>query len=77
MKGGTLDYKCRRCGKVFSNTHVPDTTTAIICFISDAFMPSAWTGEPANLKIDGVETHCCEDGVFGIGDFIGATDDKS
>ena len=73
--GGTLDYKCRRCGKVFSPTHAPDTTTVVSCFVVGVPLPEGWGGVSRRQKVEATNMHECRKGVMGIGDFIGTTND--
>lgn len=66
MKQGFLVYKCRKCGNIVKNTHVPDVDTAIILIVSGNTLPEKWGGTARIIDI-----HSCEDGSIGVSDLIG------
>ena len=72
MRGGNLVYKCRRCGKLIKNTHVPDCLSAITCMVVNGETPNSWIGPSAKMT----GTHVCDDDNYGITDLIGAEEDK-
>lgn len=67
MKGGVLEYKCRRCGEVVQQSHVPDVNIAMACLIINEVTPREW-GMQAKMT----DIHDCKDGNLGISDLIGA-----
>jgi len=71
MKGGSLIYKCRRCGKEHAAYHVPNAVVALIDLVSGRALPQSWGGpgvKPTNI-------HACSDGRLGVTDLIGADED--
>ncbi|WP_297419109.1 hypothetical protein [Clostridium sp.] len=72
MDSGTLIYKCRRCGKLSKNTHVPDGVIALSCIVNNIKTPKEWNGVLPEL----VGVCSCEDGNLGISDLIGFEKDK-
>lgn len=72
MKGGTLIYKCRRCGKRYGNTHVPDALEAITSINVEGHTPNEWG--PMSMSL--TDVHACDDNNYGIADFIGAEADE-
>lgn len=69
--GGLLIYKCRRCGKLNKNTHVPDGLMALSCLIISNRVPKGW-GSAASV----LDMCSCEDGNIGVSDLIGFEEDK-
>lgn len=69
MRGGSLLYRCRRCGKVNDSLHCPSVITALAMIMVDGR-----TREPGIVAA----MHslcCCEDGAVGIADLIGCAPD--
>jgi hypothetical protein len=72
-KGGFLQYKCRRCGEIVQDTHVPDLQAALLYILNDWDMKiMGWTGVPANKT----DTHRCKKDEWGVIDLIGGVEDK-
>lgn len=65
-------YKCRRCGEITKNTHVPNANIALTCMIHDFKEPKCWFGAMPKL----LDIHGCKDGNLGIADLIGCETDK-
>lgn len=63
---GLLVYKCRRCGELSRNVHVPNCLTALISLAHGYDIP--WSGAIPNI----IELHSCKDGNMGISDLIGS-----
>ena len=67
--GGVLQYKCRRCGKVSANTHIPKGSATIIltCVLNNYEILEKIRGVPASQY-----SICnCNDGNLGVSDLIG------
>lgn len=71
-KGGFLIYKCRRCGKLNKNIHVPDGLIAISHLLVNGNLHGLWGGAIASLK----DICSCNDGNIGVTDLIGCEFDK-
>jgi len=71
-KGGVLLYKCRLCGCVERNPHVPDVFTAVGHLAVGLKLPEKWFGAPACVR----HPHFCSDGRIGVADLIGGEHDK-
>lgn len=71
MKGGFLEYKCRRCGEVVQRPHVPDINIAMACLIINKVTPKGW-----GIQVGMTDIHGCKDGDLGLLDLIGAVSDK-
>lgn len=71
MKGGFLEYKCRRCGKVVKNVHVPDALIALCNLEVEGVTPKIW-----GMQMRMTEIHHCADGNLGMSDLIGAVFDQ-
>lgn len=56
-------YKCRRCGGLVRNTHVPDIMFGVISGVTDSAMP--WG------KVHMLSSHICPDDAHGVTDLIG------
>ena len=70
-KGGYLVYKCRKCGKVYHNTHAPLIHVALIDIINGYNFPEGWFGavrEPEKMMFD---LHTCSDTNIGVADLMG------
>lgn len=72
MKGYYMMFRCRLCGKTFTNGGTGDketawTTTANVAFAASGIGPLKKLENQPLVQ----ETHCCEDGSFGIADFLG------
>ena len=70
-KPGILLYKCRRCGKVSKNTHVPGVLVVLMHLLYDTPMPNEWYGVPVYKE----EICLCDDKNIGVADIIGAEHD--
>ena len=73
MNGAVMRHKCRRCGEITGDCHVPDGTSAMISVVFDSPLPSQW-GAPFPLRLVGV--HSCRDGGLGVSDLIGCEFDE-
>ena len=69
-KGGFLVYKCRRCGKIVKETHVPDVMMAVTVIVCGTKLPKSWGAATPRLT----ECHICEDKQMGV-DLIGGEED--
>lgn len=63
-----FDYRCRRCGMVFSEGQARQTlamcmTIAVLC--------GSHQGEGLPMAPSPVTVHKCDSDVFGVSDFIG------
>lgn len=75
MKGGRLLYKCRLCGEITDNCHVPDIFLAIpLLLIKGNLNCTPWAG---TMGISTKKIHYCKNGKIGIADLIGGEEDKS
>ena len=64
---GYLIYKCRRCGELNKNCHVPDGTITLLSIMTkDLHLKDGSTYNPLKIEI-----HNCTDGNLGIADLIG------
>lgn len=72
MKGYYMTFRCRLCGKTFTNGGTGDKETAWAATANAAFTASG-IGPLKKLENQPLvqETHCCEDGSFGVADFLG------
>jgi hypothetical protein len=66
-----LIYKCRKCGKEYSNTHAPNISWAVSSIAFKFPLPKEWGA----IKADLLDVHCCSDGEYGISDLIGGKED--
>jgi hypothetical protein len=72
MNSGFLVYKCRKCGRLNKDTHVPNGTIALSCIVCDFDFPKDWGA----LK-PGMTGVCnCSNGDLGITDLIGFEPEK-
>jgi hypothetical protein len=71
FEGGTLEYKCRRCGEIERGTHAPSVATAVVSIVINGRDP--WGGG-ITARMQG--THACPDGGVGVTDLVGGTRDK-
>jgi hypothetical protein len=62
---GFLEYKCRRCGEIGRNSHVPSIQSAVIGIVAVGKTP--WTGMVGHI----LDVHSCADGGLGVSDLIG------
>lgn len=69
---GYLLYKCRRCGKIVKNVHVPNITICLVQFTVSGKC-TAW---PMSGTIYPIGFHHCNNGHVGITDIIGGEYDK-
>jgi hypothetical protein len=69
MLSGYLVYKCRRCGELSKNTHVPDGGCALLGILNPNLLDfrKIWQGIP----LEKYDIHTCKDGNAGIADIIG------
>lgn len=72
MKGYYMMFRCRLCGKNFTSGGTGDKETAWIA-TANAMFAASGIGPVKELEIQPLvhKTHCCEDGSFGIADFLG------
>lgn len=72
MKGYYMTFRCRLCGKTFTNGGTGDKETAWTTTANATFAASG-IGPLKELENQPLvhETHCCEDGSFGVADFLG------
>jgi hypothetical protein len=73
-KGGWLQYKCRKCGKIEQNIHAPDATYALLLIMNGHYdtLEKIWGGMPVRQH----SIHCCKNGEYGVSDLIGCIEDK-
>lgn len=72
MESGVLIYKCRRCGKISRNTHIPNG----IMGLSYALV-GIKSKTTEGYELIGMNNICnCDDGNLGISDLIGFEKDK-
>lgn len=66
-KPGVLVYKCRRCGGLDKNTHVPNLVQVL------AVVSALWPRSPECFGgiIAVVDVHSCPDGHMGVSDLTG------
>ncbi|CAH8247374.1 hypothetical protein WJ0W_004608 [Paenibacillus melissococcoides] len=69
MSSGFLLYKCRQCGAVEKNVHVPDVMIAFVNITMGEPLPKEWGGSVGLIGM-----HSCSDGRIGVTDLIGATE---
>lgn len=65
MKGGSLLYKCRLCGKVQEKVHVPN---AMVDFCRVLSLPDG-----AGLLLN---SHSCNEKTQGVMDLVGVREDE-
>lgn len=72
MKGYYMMFRCRLCGKTFTNGGTGDKE-AVWTATANAMFAASGIGSLKKLENQPLvyETHCCEDGSFGIADFLG------
>lgn len=72
-RGGTIKYKCRGCGEVYTRAHAPDVPHALQCAIFD-FMetPRDW-----GMSISAVDVHHCGRRSWGVADLVGGQIDEA
>lgn len=72
MKGYYMMFRCRLCGKTFANGGTGDEETAWTA-TANATLAASGIGPLKKLESQPLaqETHRCEDGSFGIADFLG------
>ena len=72
MKWYYMTFRCRLCGKTFTNGGTSDKETAWTATANAAFFRQwNWAVEELENQPLVHETHCCEDGSFGVADFLG------
>ncbi len=71
-KGGFLIYKCRKCGELIKNSHVPDVFIALVFAQTGRDSSKLWSG---GTRIQMIDNHYCDDGCIGVTDLIGAEED--
>ena len=69
--GGSLKYKCRRCGEIGGSVHVPNYLLALSSINTNGRTPREW-----GMQMGITDIHACGDGNLGISDLIGAELDK-
>lgn len=72
MKSGLLVYKCRRCGEEVKDTHVPDSTLALLSILRGWDLPKEWGA----IIPQTTDIHECKDKNLGVCDLIGCELDK-
>lgn len=72
MMGHYMTFRCRLCGKTFTNGGTGDEWTARKA-MANAALAASGIEPPTKLENQPLmhETHCCEDGSFGVADFLG------
>ena len=65
MDAGFLVHKCRRCGKINKNVHVPNGLIYLCKILNDV------------NSLDRVSICNCKDGNLGVSDLIGFEKDES
>ena len=70
--GGVLLYKCRRCGAIVEDVHVPDILRALTLLTIGGETPKEWGG---NLTL--TELHNCMPQHIGVCDLIGGKTDNA
>lgn len=71
MNGGRLLYKCRLCGEIVDNIHVPDVSLAVVLLeVRGNLYDMDWGGTATTTT-----THRCKNGDIGIADLIGGRED--
>jgi len=70
-EGGSLLYKCRKCGAINKNTHVPCCLIALSKINVNGITPREW-----GMQMGITDIHACGDGNLGISDLIGAELDR-
>lgn len=80
IKGGELVYKCRGCGKTYSNMHVPDIQLALLAINNDwnsfdaIYASQPWLKDFNKNSL--YDIHICEEFHYGVADLIGGRLDK-
>jgi len=69
---GYLIYKCRKCGGINKNIHVPDVINALTCITADLPLPKNWGAIIPKMT----DIHCCSENELGVADLIGTEADK-
>ena len=69
MKGYYMTFRCRLCGKTFTNGGTGDKEMAWTA-TANAIFAASGIGPLKELENQPLvhETHCCEDGSFGVAD---------
>jgi hypothetical protein len=70
MAGGDLLYKCRLCGKIFSDVHVPDKDLGLLFAMKSRVHPDWGT-----TRLEPIVTHWCGYKRTGVADLIGVDPD--
>jgi hypothetical protein len=70
--GGVLHYRCRKCGVVEANPHVPNVLLALTCITGGRSLPEGWGSTGYGLT---EVHHCDERGGWGVADLIGGRQD--
>lgn len=68
FRSGMIEYKCRRCGAVYSSLHAPDLPQALL----DAMFDTGGSGMRATM----FDYHQCKDGNLGVSDLLGGVYDN-
>jgi len=74
-RGGWLLYRCRNCGALFGDIHIPDITKALLEVVYDQNMGLSWVGLGG---IRPLKEYChvhCKYGDNSIADCIGVISD--
>ena len=72
LVSGSLLYKCRNCGEIYEDCHVPNITTALVCLITCGKTPEQWGRSVTTMSI-----HNCKNGECGVSDIVGAKSDEN
>lgn len=67
--GGYLYYKCRRCGLIVANTHVPNSMHTFVMLQ----MKGEYHDQGGSVYL--IDFHICEDKVRGVTDLVGFGED--
>jgi|CXWL01.1.fsa_nt_gi hypothetical protein len=71
-KMGWLLYKCRLCGSVNREVHVPGLVIALSCILNNYPLPKDWAGGD---QIHSTSIHHCADNKLGVSDIVGGERD--
>jgi hypothetical protein len=69
-EGGAPNYRCRACGEVYADCHVPDISLAMIGILFDGHTPKKWGATHGLITV-----HACDEANMGIADLIGGRRD--
>lgn len=75
-KGGTLQYKCRKCGEIDESYHVPRLLLTLIR-IRIGLPGSDDKTDLLGSALTDTAIHTCKKGHIGIADLIGGYEDET